>query len=68
VSEQALEMARCTFINLHNMTKMMPAMDLHPLLPLVAEQLRQTIIALDAEDGGEFCTNEWPEMAGGGGA
>ena len=45
--DQALEMARCVEINLGNMKKMMPTMTLHPLLPLVEDQLKSCIKELE---------------------
>lgn len=47
--EQALEMARCTEVNLENTVKMMPLMSHHPLLPIVKLQIRQTIEELEGE-------------------
>jgi len=61
--EQGLESARCAYINLHNMVKMMPALNSHPLLFLVEAQLREAIVQLDDEDGQAFCGNEWPAKA-----
>lgn len=52
---QALEMARCTYINLNNMVKMMPIMKTHPLLPMVKRQLQECIKELG---GGDFCQIE----------
>lgn len=48
--DKALEMAECVKINLENMVKMMPALKMHPLLPLVQDQLAECIKLLD-EDG-----------------
>lgn len=45
--EKALEMARCTQINLENMVQMMPVLAQHPLLPLVRMQIGETIDALE---------------------
>ena len=50
--EKALESARCAYINLNNMTSIMPAMKQHPLLPMVKAQLCDAIIILDPEDSG----------------
>ncbi len=49
---QALEMARCSYINLNNMVEMMPTLKMHPLLPLVKRQMQECIKALGDED---FC-------------
>jgi hypothetical protein len=45
-TEQALESARCAYINLNNMVKLMPALRSHPLLPMVKMQLGDAIKAL----------------------
>jgi len=55
---QGLELARCAYINLKNMERMMPTLSLHPLLPMVRAQVRGSIEALDPETGREFCDRE----------
>jgi hypothetical protein len=47
--EQALEMARCTEINIQNMVDMMPSLKLHPLLGIVQLQIKDCIELLEKE-------------------
>ncbi len=47
--EKALEMARCTQINIDNMEKMMPALRAHPLLDIVKAQIKDCIVELEGE-------------------
>ena len=56
--DKALESARCAYINLNNMTSMMPTMKQHPLLPMVKAQLCDAIIILDPVSGQSFCDIE----------
>lgn len=52
---EALESARCAYVNLNNMVKMMPAMLRHPLLAVVKLQLREAIEKLGDST---FCDRE----------
>jgi hypothetical protein len=40
---EALEAARCAYANLHNMVRMTPMLERHPLLGMVKLQLRTAI-------------------------
>ena len=62
-TEYALEQARCAYVNLNNMVKMMPILKEHPLLPMVKRQLQDCIESLG---GGAFCEVE-DEQSGFGG-
>lgn len=55
---EALEQARCAYINLHNLVKMAPLIKGHPMVLLVRIQIRATIEALASEDGKRFCDHE----------
>ena len=55
LTSYALEQARCAYVNLNNMIKMMPVLKGHPLLPIVKAQLQDCIKSLGDE---EFCKFE----------
>jgi hypothetical protein len=59
MNEDALEAARCAYVNLNNMVRMMPALSRHPLLPVVKEQMRTAIAELGDKT---FCA--WEDQHG----
>jgi len=47
--EKALELARCTEINIQNMVNMMPTLKMHPLLDIVQMQIKACIEELEKD-------------------
>ena len=54
----ALEQARCAYVNLNNLVKMVYLIENHPMVFMVRLQIRGTIEALDGEAGKWFCDQE----------
>jgi len=52
---QAIEEARCAYVNINNLMRILPLPGLKPLFTLTKGQVRNVIVALDGKKGATFC-------------